>query len=127
MNSKESSAEKAEKKSDEKAPQLRDEANRATEDFKLLDSQLMERLRNWQSSKSAVFNKVYVIVSDVLTAPNSVGGGGGGGATFAPGKDNYFIDLFIFSLIYFILDSSCSISARRAACGCLTALGTAAR
>jgi Golgi nucleoside diphosphatase len=47
MNSKEATAEKAEKKSDEKAPQYRDEAVKATADFKLLDEQVMSRLRSW--------------------------------------------------------------------------------
>ncbi len=48
MHGKESTAEKAEKKNDEKAPQYRDEAVKATADFKQLDGQVMERLRKWQ-------------------------------------------------------------------------------
>lgn len=79
MHSKESTAEKAEKKSDEKAPQYRDEATKAAEDFKMLDSQLMDRLRKWNQTKGEVFQRVYLVMSDVLTAPNSVGGGSGGG------------------------------------------------
>ncbi len=78
MTSKEATAEKAEKKSDEKAPQYRDEANKAAEDFRLLDGQLMDRLRLWQKSRAEVFRKIVAIMSDVLTAPNTVGGGGGG-------------------------------------------------
>ena len=76
MHSKESHAEKAEKKSDEKAPQYRDEANKASEDFKNLDSALMERLRHWNQTKGDVFNACYQHMVAALTAPSAVGGGG---------------------------------------------------
>jgi hypothetical protein len=79
MHSKESTAEKAEKKSDEKAPQYRDDANKAAEDFRLVDGQLMDRLRSWSKTRADVFSRVVTAMTEVLTAPNNVGAGGGGG------------------------------------------------
>mgnify|MGYP001374623946 CR=1 FL=1 len=57
--------------------------SQAAEDFRLLDGQLMDRLRLWQKTRADVFNKIVAVMSDVLTAPNSVGGGGGGGGSFS--------------------------------------------
>ncbi len=89
MHSKESTAEKAEKKSDEKAPQYRDDANKAAEDFRLVDGQLMDRLRNWNKTRADVFSRVVTSMTEVLTAPNAVGAGSGGGAVGGGGGGGF--------------------------------------
>lgn len=114
MQSKESTAEKLEKKNDEKAPQgemnsawlclflclcfsfsffplfalsttlslpiARDEAVKATSDFKAQDAQIMERLRAWTQTRGEKFSKVYKEIASCLSAPSNAEGGGGIGS-----------------------------------------------
>ncbi len=54
----------------------------------MLDGQLMDRLRNWNKTRADVFNRVVVAMTEVLTAPNTVGGGGGGGFVSGGGGGN---------------------------------------
>lgn len=73
MQSKEAAAERAEKKADEKAPAIRDEAVKAGADFRLLDEQVMARLRQWTQTRGETFSRAYTVIAAVLTAP--AGGG----------------------------------------------------